>query len=145
MSLMFLFLQFIARLLICLSDIPSFYSWNACRLHVSYCSDYLHSFPLDPVTTGIWLVSFDLIIISILRPSMAHAYGSSIRNKIESHWLKCLYSVTVSQALVWVISTSASKSQHTAAFYPIPRLISCDWTSLYEICVVFVYLALVCP
>jgi hypothetical protein len=62
---MFLFLLFGARSLICLSDIPFFYFWNVCWLHVLHCADYPHLFHLGPVTTAIWLLSFDPINLSI--------------------------------------------------------------------------------
>jgi hypothetical protein len=67
---MFFFLLFVARLFIL--DIPPLNSWNACWIHILYCSDYLHLFLLDPVTTAIWLVSFDLIILNILYRTMAY-------------------------------------------------------------------------
>jgi hypothetical protein len=46
------------------------------------CIHYPHLFHLDPVTTAIWLVSFGLIILSILRRTMA--YASSVHNNLES-------------------------------------------------------------
>jgi hypothetical protein len=48
-----------------------------------------HLFRLDPVTAAIWLVSFDLIILSILRRTTA--YSSSIHNNLDSLWLKEQY------------------------------------------------------
>jgi hypothetical protein len=46
---------------------------------------------LDPVTTAVWLVSFDLIISSINRRTMA--YASSIHNNLDSLWMKILRSL----------------------------------------------------
>jgi hypothetical protein len=41
---------------------------------------------LDPVATAIWLVSYGLIILSILRRTMA--YASSVHNNLDSLWQK---------------------------------------------------------
>jgi hypothetical protein len=40
---------------------------------------------LDPVTTTIWLVSFDLIILSILHRTMG--YVSSVHDNLDSHYI----------------------------------------------------------
>jgi hypothetical protein len=40
-----------------------------------------HLFCLDPVTTAVWLFSFDLIILSILRRTVT--YASSIHNNLD--------------------------------------------------------------
>jgi hypothetical protein len=65
-----------------LINFASFYSWNACRLHVLYCSHYPHLFVLDPVTIAIWLASFDLTVPSV--PLRSIAYVSPICNKLDS-------------------------------------------------------------
>jgi hypothetical protein len=44
-----------------------------------------HLFYMDAVTTAIWLVSFDLIILSVL--SLTMAYASSYHNNLD-FWLK---------------------------------------------------------
>jgi hypothetical protein len=64
---------------------------DACWFHVLYCSDYPPLFRLDPVTTAIWLVSFGLIILSILHWTMV--YFSSVHNNLDSLWQKFLYSL----------------------------------------------------
>jgi hypothetical protein len=63
-----------------------FYLWNASCFHVLCCSDYSHLFPLDPVTTAVWLVSFHPIILSIFHLTVA--YAPSIHNNLDSLWLK---------------------------------------------------------
>jgi hypothetical protein len=50
---------------------------------VNICS---HLFRLDPVTTAVWLVSFGLIILSILHRIMS--YASSIHSNIDPLWQK---------------------------------------------------------
>jgi hypothetical protein len=57
-----------------------------CWLHILYCSDYAHLFCLNPGTTSIWLVSFDLVILSIINRTMA--YVSSVHNNLDSLWQK---------------------------------------------------------
>jgi uncharacterized membrane protein len=105
--LMFLFSLFVARTLI-----PSFrynlFLFLKCLLHCSY---YPHLFHLDPVTTAILVVSFDLIILSILHQTMA--YASSNHNSLDPIMVKFFYfSLIVSQALLNF--TSAPKSSKDA-------------------------------
>jgi hypothetical protein len=50
------------------------------------CSEYARLFRLDPITTAIWFVSFELIIFSSLRWTVA--YASSIHNNVNSLWQK---------------------------------------------------------
>jgi hypothetical protein len=69
-----LLLFVVSSLGLCLPDIPSFYSWNACGLHVLYCSDYPHLFCLGPITITVSPVSFDLIVLYIILRTMACAY-----------------------------------------------------------------------
>jgi hypothetical protein len=84
----------------------------------SLISDYPHLFHLDSVTTATWLVSFDLIILSILHRTMA--YASAIHNIIDPLWLKCLYYSFQSA----VNMRTSIRFQHDTALYPLPRLIS---------------------
>jgi hypothetical protein len=80
---MFLFLLFTASSLI-LSLRCSLFSFLKCLLASRLILlDYPHLFHLDPVTTAISLVSFDLIILSIHRQTMAHA-SSSVHNNLDS-------------------------------------------------------------
>jgi hypothetical protein len=51
-------------------------------LYVLHCSDYPHLFHLDPVITVIRLVAFHLIILNILRRTMA--FASSIHNNLDT-------------------------------------------------------------
>jgi hypothetical protein len=44
---------------------------------VLYLLDYHQLFRLDPVTTAIWLVSFGLLILSILHQTMAYASSTA--------------------------------------------------------------------
>jgi hypothetical protein len=82
---------------------------------VFYCSDYPNLFHLDPVSTAIWPVSFDLIMFIIIYRSMT--YDSSIRKNLKCLWFKCfIFCLIVSQAVS--ISTSASKfSESVNIFY----------------------------
>jgi hypothetical protein len=48
-------------------------------------------FDLDPVTTAIWFLSFDLIVLNILLSTLAHA--ASMSNNLNSLMLKFLYSL----------------------------------------------------
>jgi hypothetical protein len=91
-SLIFLFLLCVASSLILLYTCPpSFGLWNGCQLHVLPCSDYPHLYGLEPVTTAVCTVSFDLIILSIARLPMA--YAASVPNKLHSPRLKFRYSL----------------------------------------------------
>jgi hypothetical protein len=66
-----------------------FYSWNACWLHVLYCSNHPQLFLLDSVTTAVWLISFDQIITSVLCRILI--YAPRIHKSLDSSWLKFLY------------------------------------------------------
>jgi hypothetical protein len=103
-----------------------------------------HLFCLDPVTTAVWLVFFDLIILSTLHWAMA--YSSSVHNNLDSLWV--IFSRIGSQALLMYTSVSSLsfpklwtylRFQHHTALYPLSCLISWDWTSSYELCALFVY------
>jgi hypothetical protein len=50
--------------------------------HILYCSCYPRAFHSYTLTTAIWIVSFDLVILSILH--LTTAYDSSIRNNLDS-------------------------------------------------------------
>jgi hypothetical protein len=63
---------------------------------VLHCSDYPHLFRLDPVTTAIWLLSFDLKILIILNRTMV--YASSIYSNLYSLCLK-LFSIAKKKKL----------------------------------------------
>jgi hypothetical protein len=54
-----------------------------------YCSDYPHLFCSDFLTNTRWLVCFDPLFLNIFLWTMAYAY--SIRNNLESLWLKYWY------------------------------------------------------
>jgi hypothetical protein len=57
----------------------------------TYCSDYLHLFPLRPAANAIWLVLLDVIILIITGRAMA--YASSIYINLGSLRAKSLYSL----------------------------------------------------
>jgi hypothetical protein len=68
-------------------------------LHVLHCSDYAYLYRLDPLSTAIWLICFDLIILSIRLRTIA--YDSSINNNIDSLFAEVsVFNLTVSQALL---------------------------------------------
>jgi hypothetical protein len=62
------------------------------------CTDYTRLFRLDAVTTEIWHVFFDLIILSILCQPMVYAFSN--HNNLDSLWLIFIFSLRVSQALL---------------------------------------------
>lgn len=107
-SFMFLLLVYFASWLILFSDIPSLCSWNVYKPHVLHCSDYLHLFGMDPVTTAIRLVSFDVNVLNILRRNMA--YAASVRNNLWPSSVEILYSLIDSQALI-ILTSSPSTSK----------------------------------
>jgi hypothetical protein len=89
---MFLYLLFLASSLI-LSFRYSLF------LFLKY---YPHLFHLDPATTAIWLVFFDLIISSILRRSMV--YASSIRNNPDSLTVQDCNFHAIYTAVLWAVT-----------------------------------------
>jgi hypothetical protein len=82
---MFLFLLFTEKLINFIFQIFSLFI-SEMPAGFKYCSGYPYLFRLDPVTTAMRLVSFDLITFSTLHQTMA--YASSVHNNINSFWLK---------------------------------------------------------
>jgi hypothetical protein len=140
---MFLFCLLQAHYL-CVSDSPPFYSWNPCWLHILYCSDYLHIFPLDPVTIAVWLVSFHLIILNI--PRQTTAYASSIRNNPHSFcWnldILCNSfptSINIREPLKFSKAANLFEISTWHRSLPSTSFNYWDWTSPCVICALFVY------
>ena len=102
----------------------SFCSWNVCWLHGLHCSDYLHCFGLDPVSTAFYPATFDPKNLNILHQT--RVYSASIRAEPDSFAEVWIFSLMFSQVL---LTSSSSFKFSKAADLFIISIWYCSLTS----------------